>query len=385
MLLRPINQTGSYLVRESESESGEYTLSVRDSDSVEHYLIFKPDQERFYIDRQKIFISLADLVAHYVKDTDGLCVRLKKPCMMAEIPQTDGMSGHTSDQWEIPHSSIRLLDKVGQGHCSEVFKGLWNDTTQVAVKTLWEGSMSKEAFIEQVHVMKKLRHSNIIQLYAVCTVKEPIYIVTELMKHGSLFGYLHSDGRALKMPQLIDIASQIAAGMTYLQTQHCIHRGLMASNVLIGDSLVAKVAGFGLARVVVEDVYEAHTDSKIPVKWTAPEALIYFKWSMYSDVWSFGVLLTELVTYGLSPYHGMSNSEVSAQIEGGYRMLQPYGCPDRLYDIMLECWKRVDVERPTFESLQWQLREFYSGYGVGGRHIDITRHECMHADVQRFY
>eukprot|EP00118_Oscarella_pearsei_P003220 m.13469 g.13469 ORF g.13469 m.13469 type:complete len:510 (+) comp24815_c0_seq1:122-1651(+) len=366
ILLMAINIHGSFLIRESESKPGDFSLSVRDGDSVKHYRIRRVDQGGFYIARRSAFNDIPDLVAHYEKDADGLCINLRKSCQHSELPQTDGMSHNTTDEWEIPRSSIRLMKKLGQGQFGEVFEGLWNNTTQVAVKTLKEGSMSKEAFLDEAFIMKKLRHPKLVQLYAVCTVGEPIYIMTELMKHGSLLDYLHGDGRAMKMPQLVDMSAQVASGMAYLEAQNYIHRDLAARNCLVGDNLVTKITDFGLARVISEEVYEAHTGAKFPIKWTAPEAAFYNKFSIKSDVWSYGILLTELVTYGRIPYPGMSNAEVLAQIERGYRMPQPHGCPDRLYEVMLDCWKEADVERPTFETLQWRLEEFFSEDGLGG-------------------
>ena len=116
---------------------------------------------------------------------------------------------------------------------------------------------------------------------------------------------------------------------------------LAARNVLVGDNNIAKVADFGLARVIVENEYTAHEGAKFPIKWTAPEAALRNKFSVKSDVWSFGILLTEVVTYGRIPYPGMTNAEVLQQLEGGYRMPAPPGCPELLYQIMLDCWKAV--------------------------------------------
>jgi fyn-related kinase len=123
-----------------------------------------------------------------------------------------------------------------------------------------------------------------------------------------------------------------------------------------------KVADFGLARVIKEfqeGVYDAKEGTKFPIKWTAPEAALYNRFTIKSDVWSFGILLTELVTYGRIPYPGMTNAEVLHQVEHGYRMPSPPGCPPSLYDIMLECWKKDEMERPTFETLQWKLEDFF--------------------------
>lgn len=231
--------------------------------------------------------------------------------------------------------------------------------------------------------MKKLRHPKLIQLYAVCTLEEPIYIITELMKNGSLLEYLKGKGRNLKLPQLIDMAAQIASGMAYLEHENYIHRDLAARNVLVGENNIVKIADFGLARLIREDEYEARLGARFPIKWTAPEAANYSKFSIKSDVWSFGILLTELVTYGRNPYPGwsqltmrickfrlfhmlfcfipaMSNAEVLKQVTGGHRMQAPPGCPNQLYEIMLECWNADPLKRPTFETLQWKLEDFYT-------------------------
>lgn len=154
--------------------------------------------------------------------------------------------------------------------------------------------------------------------------------------------------------------------MAYLEAQNYIHRDLAARNILVTENLICKVADFGLARLIDEDTYQAHTGAKFPIKWTAPEAALYNKFTIKSDVWSFGVLLTELVTYGRIPYPGMTNPEVLAQVERGYRMPCPAGCPDKLYQVMLDCWKALDYERPTFETLQWRLEDFFSEDAING-------------------
>ena len=340
---------------------------------MKHYRIRKVDQVGFYVARCSAFSNIPDLVAHYEKDAGVLCINLRKACQRAELPQTDGMSHNTTDEWEVPRTSIQLKQKLGQGQFGEVFEGLWNNTTPVAVKTLKERSMSKEAFLEEAQIMKKLRHPKLVQLYAVCTVGEPTYIMTELMKHGSLLDYLHGEGRALKMPQLIDMAAQVASGMAYLEKQNYIHRDLAARNCLVGENLVTKITDFGLARVISEEVYKAHTKTKFPIKWTAPEAAFYHKFSIKSDVWSYGILLTELVTYGRIPYPDMNNAKVLEQIERGYRMPQPHGCPDRLYEVMVDCWKDSDMDRPTFETLQWRLGEFFKEDGIGEGYREVEQ------------
>jgi fyn-related kinase len=164
--------------------------------------------------------------------------------------------------------------------------------------------MDAKDFLTEAQIMKKLRHQKLIQLYAVCTLEEPIYIITELMKNGSLLEFLQGKGRTMKLPPIIDMSAQIASGMAYLESQNYIHRDLAARNVLVAENNVVKIADFGLARLIKEDEYEARVGARFPIKWTAPEAANYSKFSIKSDVWSFGILLTELVTYGRIPYPG---------------------------------------------------------------------------------
>jgi len=360
-LLLPENEHGAFLIRDSESRRNDFSLSVRDGDTVKHYRIRQLDDGGFFIARRTTFRTLQELVDHYSKDADGLCVNLRKPCIQVEKPVTGGLSHNTRDQWEIDRSSLKFLRKLGHGQFGEVWEGLWNNTTPVAIKTLKPGTMDPKDFLAEAQIMKKLRHPKLIQLYAVCTLEEPIFIITELMKNGSLLEYLSGGkGRGLKLPQLIDMAAQIAGGMAYLESQNYIHRDLAARNVLVGESNTVKIADFGLARLIKEDEYEARLGTRFPIKWTAPEAANYSKFSIKSDVWSFGILLTELVTCGRIPYPGMTNAEVLHQVEHGYRMPCPPGCPERLYDIMLECWHADPMKRPTFETLQWKLEDFFT-------------------------
>ncbi|XP_037084638.1 tyrosine-protein kinase Src42A-like [Pollicipes pollicipes] len=360
-LLLPENEHGAFLIRDSESRRNDYSLSVRDGDTVKHYRIRQLDEGGFFIARRTTFRTLPDLVEHYSRDADGLCVNLRKPCIQVEKPVTAGLSHDTRDHWEIDRTSLKFVRKLGQGQFGEVWEGLWNNTTPVAIKTLKPGTMDPRDFLAEAAIMKKLRDAKLIQLYAVCTLEEPIYIITELMKNGSLLEYLQSiRGKALKLNQLIDMAAQIAAGMAYLESQNYIHRDLAARNVLVGENSIVKIADFGLARLIKENEYEARVGARFPIKWTAPEAANYSKFSIKSDVWSFGILLTELITYGRIPYPGMTNAEVLHQVEHGYRMPAPPSCPPQLYDIMLLCWNKDPMKRPTFDTLQWQLEDFFS-------------------------
>ncbi|KAG2468040.1 LCK kinase, partial [Polypterus senegalus] len=150
----------------------------------------------------------------------------------------------------------------------------------------------------------------------------------------------------------------VAEGMAYIERKNYIHRDLRAANILVSETLTCKVADFGLARII-ENEYTAQEGAKFPIKWTAPEAINFGKFSIKSDVWSFGILLTEIVTYGRIPYPGMTNPEVIRYLDRRYRMPCPESCPKQLYEIMLICWNESPEERPTFEYLQTTLEDFY--------------------------
>ena len=367
--MQPFNNYGSFIVRDHEVTLGDFSLAIRDTEKVRHYRLRRLNVGGFFVTRRVTFETLPELVQYYEKQADGLCVNLKAPCLILEKPQTAGLSREANKAWEIDRKSIRLVKKLGAGQFGEVWMGIWNNTTEVAVKTLKPGTMNAHVFLEEAALMKNLRHPKLIQLYAVCAQEEPIYIITELMKHGSLLEYLRGDGQSLQLPQLIDMGAQVAAGMAYLEQQCYIHRDLAARNILVGENLICKVADFGLARVIDEGIYEAYTGAKFPIKWTAPEAAMYSHFTIKSDVWSFGILLYELITYGHIPYSGLNNAQALEAIVNGFHMPCPANCPELLYEIMKDCWRDDPASRPTFETLQWRMEDFFFT-DTGPLHID---------------
>lgn len=363
MLLLPGNQLGTFLVRESQDKVS-YVLSVRDSDKqngdpcVKHYRVRKMDSGGFYISPKRIFNSIFEIIDHYSGNSDGLCTRLNVACpRIRPVVQFRDL--------EVNRDAIKLINKLGAGCFGEVWKGKLRNVVDVAVKTLKPGTMSPEAFLEEAKIMHQMRQRKLVQLLAVCSQNEPIWLITELMVNGALLDYLRKDeGKTVKFPVVIDMAAQIAEAMEYLENQNFVHRDLRAANILVGEHHDVKVADFGLARILQEEsIYEATENTKFPIKWTAPEAALERKFSIKSDVWSFGVLMYEVITYGRVPYPGMSGSEVLSRVDKGYRMPKPpggAGCTDAFYEIMCKCWNRIAEQRPTFA----YLHSFFDDYFV---------------------
>ena len=210
--------------------------------------------------------------------------------------------------------------------------------------------MKSKDFFFTADIMKKLYHKKVIQLHAVCTQEKPFYIVTEFMKYGSLVDYLKS--RNLTLPDLMDMAAQVVSGMIYLGIKHCLHRNLAARNIKVGDCNIVKIDNFSRARIAVNGEYIASSDDMYPIRWTAPESGLYNRYTVKSDVWSFGVLLMELITHGWTPYPHMRKKDVMIAVERGYRMPCPRDCPEWLYRIMLDCWNHEPQDRPMFDLLK---------------------------------
>lgn len=363
LLKMPENKDGAFIIRVSQTGGpSQYSLSLKHEDVVKHYKVVPFEAGGFYINRKKIFSTLHDLVSHYSSAPDGLCINLREPCKTHfEQPTTVDLSHDTCDPWEIDRNRLKLLHEIGRGQFGQVYEGLFDGKTRVAIKTLKKNSMDPQDFLAEAQIMKKMKHAHLVRLFAVCTRLEPVYIVTELMSKGALINYLQTDeGKNLSLPVYIRMATQIADGMSFLEKERYVHRDLAARNILVGDNYVCKIADFGLARFIKETEYEAHAGARFPIKWTAPEAANFSKFTIKSDVWSFGIVLYEIITKGGTPYPDMTNAEVLDRIGKGYRMPQPPFCEAKYYSIMVECWNKEPNKRPTFETLHWKLDNYFS-------------------------
>ncbi|XP_066027187.1 fibroblast growth factor receptor 4 [Pocillopora verrucosa] len=282
--------------------------------------------------------------------------------------------------WEIPRDRLTISEeKLGKGEFGEVKKGVYLRTDgnelPVAVKILKDNKdrQQRMALIKELETLIQVgRHPNIVSLVGACTFEEPLCIVIEFVSGGSLDKLLRSSRvhnqqvdptyvniwSRLTERELLRIASDVASGMSHLESKQCIHRDLACRNVLVGKGLVAKVADFGMARDVSTDgQYIKTTEGRVPWLWMSMEAL-RGTCTIKGDVWSFGVTLWEIVTLGELPYTGIKGIlELYELLEDGTRLPKPLHCSDELYSIMLGCWQRNPVERPSFEQLYEMLEE----------------------------
>lgn len=260
---------------------------------------------------------------------------------------------------EIEASCITIERVIGAGEFGEVCSGRLKlpgkRELPVAIKTLKVGYTDKQRrdFLGEASIMGQFDHPNIIHLEGVVTKSKPVMIVTEYMENGSLDTFLKKNDGQFTVIQLVGMLRGIAAGMKYLSDMGYVHRDLAARNILINSNLVCKVSDFGLSRILEDDPEAAYTTrgGKIPIRWTAPEAIAFRKFTSASDVWSYGIVMWEVVSYGERPYWEMTNQDVIKAVEEGYRLPSPMDCPAALYQLMLDCWQKDRNSRPKFDEI----------------------------------
>ncbi|XP_049824325.1 ephrin type-B receptor 1-B isoform X4 [Aethina tumida] len=259
---------------------------------------------------------------------------------------------------EIDASCITIEAIIGGGEFGDVCKGklkLNGIDIDVAIKTLKVGSLDKSRndFLTEASIMGQFEHPNVIFLQGVVTKSNPVMIITEYMENGSLDTFLRANDGKFQVIQLTGMLRGIASGMQYLSEMNYVHRDLAARNVLVNTQLVCKIADFGLSREIESATEGAYTTrgGKIPVRWTAPEAIAFRKFTSASDVWSMGIVCWEVMSYGERPYWNWSNQDVIKSIEKGYRLPAPMDCPEAIYQLMLDCWQKERTHRPTFQSI----------------------------------
>ncbi|XP_069001266.1 proto-oncogene tyrosine-protein kinase receptor Ret [Embiotoca jacksoni] len=306
-----------------------------------------------------------------------------------ESIETDTFKIPEDPKWEFPRKNLVLGKTLGEGEFGKVvkatafrLKGKAGYTT-VAVKMLKENASHSELrdLLSEFTLLKQVNHPHVIKMYGACSQDGPLYLIVEYAKYGSLRNFLREsrkvgpsymgrdanrnssylenpDDRALTMGDLISFAWQISRGMQYLAEMKLVHRDLAARNVLVAEGRKMKISDFGLSRdVYEEDSYVKRSKGRIPVKWMAIESLFDHIYTTQSDVWSFGVLLWEIVTLGGNPYPGIAPERLFNLLKTGYRMERPENCTEEMYNLMLRCWKQEADKRPTFSDISKELEK----------------------------
>eukprot|EP00057_Strongylocentrotus_purpuratus_P011277 XP_011665751.1 PREDICTED: uncharacterized LOC586619 isoform X4 [Strongylocentrotus purpuratus] len=307
-----------------------------------------------------------------------------RPVSVVNHYETGVHSGSMSSmgkEFEFPRERLVIGAVVGTGSFGKVVRGDAEGIIKPACKTVVAIKMLKEHatgldhqdLLKELSVMKLLKpHPNIVTLFGCCTKDgyESPLIIMEYLPNGNLLSHLRSSRQrvedfemhrtsmrtTLSPTDLIRYAYEIANGMAYLSSMMCIHRDLAARNILLSRDGVCKLSDFGLARDVMNGgVYQRKTQGRVPIRWMALESLLDNVYTIQSDVWSFGVLMWEIVTIGSYPYPGVPSKKLIKDLQKGYRMPRPEHCSEEIYSILLECWRDENKQRPTFDQLRHRL------------------------------
>ncbi|XP_052776921.1 muscle, skeletal receptor tyrosine protein kinase-like [Mya arenaria] len=282
------------------------------------------------------------------------------------------------EAFEYPRNDIIYVKDIGQGAFGRVFKAkapnlCKKDDGLIAVKMLKEDASDdlQTDFEREASLMAEFDHPNIVKFLGVCAIGKPMCLLFEYMSRGDLNGYLRMcspemyinfrkrnlqfiEGEivTLDITDQLDISRQIAAGMVYLSEKNYVHRDLATRNCLITDNLIVKISDFGLARSVHRlEYYKGSDNDAIPIRWMPLESILYNKFSVESDVWSYGVILWEIFSFALQPYYGMTHEEVVEYLKEGKNLVCPEHTPNQVYELMLKCWSRKPFSRPKFQML----------------------------------
>ncbi|EDW96641.1 tyrosine-protein kinase Fer isoform X4 [Drosophila yakuba] len=341
-VVRLLNNDGDFLVRETiRNEESQIVLSVC-WNGHKHFIVQTTSEGNFRFEGPP-FASIQELIMHQYHSELPVTVKsgsiLRRPVCR--------------ERWELSNDDVVLLERIGRGNFGDVYKAKLKSTKlDVAVKTcrMTLPDEQKRKFLQEGRILKQYDHPNIVKLIGICVQKQPIMIVMELVLGGSLLTYLRKNSNGLTTRQQMGMCRDAAAGMRYLESKNCIHRDLAARNCLVDLEHSVKISDFGMSRE--EEEYIVSDGMKqIPVKWTAPEALNFGKYTSLCDVWSYGILMWEIFSKGDTPYSGMTNSRARERIDTGYRMPTPKSTPEEMYRLMLQCWAADAESRPHFDEI----------------------------------
>ncbi|XP_061187468.1 macrophage-stimulating protein receptor-like [Saccostrea echinata] len=268
----------------------------------------------------------------------------------------------------ISPDDLRIGDCVGKGNFGIVYEGTLTESvdnyeTKVAIKSLHQKEsrdIDAKEFVNEALQMADFHHPNVMPLIGICLSDEMPLVILPFMRHGDMLTYIRDQNNVMTLLNILQFGVDIASGMEYLSLQRVVHRDLAARNCMLGDDKTVVVADFGLSRDIYEKNYYciSNKNCKLPVKWMAPESLEKGIFTAQSDVWSFGVVLWELVTRGNKPYPEVDGWDMLRFLKMNRKLPQSEYCPDVLYALMTRCWDLDPERRPTFTDLIAQLARF---------------------------
>uniref|UniRef100_A0A8C1R6D3 Receptor protein-tyrosine kinase n=1 Tax=Cyprinus carpio TaxID=7962 RepID=A0A8C1R6D3_CYPCA len=282
----------------------------------------------------------------------------------------------------LKETEFKKIKVLGSGAFGTVYKGLWVPEGEsvkipVAIKVLREATSPKAntEILDEAYVMASVEHPHVCRLLGIC-LTSTVQLITQLMPYGCLLDYVRENKDNIGSQHLLNWCVQIAKGMSYLEERHLVHRDLAARNVLVKTPQHVKITDFGLAKLLNADEKEYHADGgKVPIKWMALESILHRTYTHQSDVWSYGVTVWELMTFGTKPYDGIPAREIAEVLEKGERLPQPPICTIDVYMIMVKCWM-IDAEsRPRFREL---IAEFTKMARDPSRYLVIQGDDRMH-------
>uniref|UniRef100_A0A8D0AXL3 Receptor protein-tyrosine kinase n=1 Tax=Sander lucioperca TaxID=283035 RepID=A0A8D0AXL3_SANLU len=308
-----------------------------------------------------IIVILALSVAVTVRRKSIKKKRALRRFLETELVEPLTPSGTAPNQAQLrilKETELKRVKILGSGAFGTVYKGIWvpeGETVKipVAIKILNEttGPKANVEFMDEALIMASMEHPHLVRLLGVC-LSPTIQLVTQLMPHGCLLDYVHEHKDNIGSQLLLNWCVQIAKGMMYLEERRLVHRDLAARNVLVKSPNHIKITDFGLARLLDADEKEYNADGgKMPIKWMALECIHYRKFTHQSDVWSYGVTIWELMTFGGKPYDGIPTREIPDILEKGERLPQPPICTIDVYMVMVKCWMIDADSRPKFKEL----------------------------------
>ncbi|KAJ7984445.1 hypothetical protein DPEC_G00354910 [Dallia pectoralis] len=314
-----------------------------------------------------LFLILLGLLVFYLLRQKRLKTKENRRRMLQEHELVEPLtpSGALPNQAKmriLKETELKKLRVLGSGAFGTVYKGVWapdgeNVNIPVAIKVLRENTSPKanKEILDEAYVMAGVASPYVCRLLGIC-LTSTVQLVTQLMPYGCLLDYVRENHEHIGSQYLLNWCVQIAKGMNYLEDVRLVHRDLAARNVLVKNPNHVKITDFGLARLLDIDETEYHADGgKVPIKWMALESILHRKFTHQSDVWSYGVTVWELMTFGAKPYDLIPARDIPELLEDGDRLPQPLICTTEVYMIMVKCWMIDPDSRPKFKELVTEL------------------------------